>query len=162
MKTSAITLIVTAVLIFCVACDDAIWTVPTPTPVPTKTPAEVDMDIVISFLETSQADRSRFLIERGSDGRVIGLDLTARRMIGDIPPQLGRLTELKFLRLGYNGLTGEIPPELGKLTNLVELQLFDNQLSGEIPSELGNLHNLQELHLFGNNLSGRYHLRSET
>ena len=92
MKTSAITLIVTAVLIFFVACDDAIWTVPTPTPVPTKTPAEVDMDIVISFLETSQADRSRFLIERGSDGRVIGLDLTARRMIGDISPQLGRLT----------------------------------------------------------------------
>ena len=49
------------------SCDDAFGTIPTPTPVPTKTPAELDWDIVISFLETSQADRSRFLIERGSE-----------------------------------------------------------------------------------------------
>ena len=109
MKTSVATLLAIAVFLSFVACDDAFGTIPTPTPVPTKTPAELDMDIVISFLETSQADRSRFLIERGSDGRVIGLDLTARRMIGGIPPQLGRLTELKFLRLGYNGPAKSLP-----------------------------------------------------
>ena len=68
MKASVTTLLAVAVFLSFVACDDAFGTIPTPTPVPTKTPAELDMDIVISFLETSQADRSRFLIERGSDG----------------------------------------------------------------------------------------------
>ena len=61
MKTSVATLLAIAVFLSCVACDDAFGTIPTPTPVPTKTPAELDMDIVISFLETSQADRSRLL-----------------------------------------------------------------------------------------------------
>ena len=38
-----------------------------------------------------------------------------------------------------NRLTGEIPPELGGLSNLTELSLRDNQLTGEIPPELGGL-----------------------
>ena len=40
-------------------------------------------------------------------------------------------------------MTGEIPAELGSLTNLEQLYLHDNQLSGEIPAELGNLTNLE-------------------
>ena len=43
------------------------------------------------------------------------------------------------LYLHGNGLSGEIPEELGNLTNLVGLYLGYNQLSGEIPAELGNL-----------------------
>ncbi len=44
-------------------------------------------------------------------------------------------------------MNGEIPPELGNLTNLTELNLHENLLSGEIPPHLGNLTNLQYLHL---------------
>ena len=51
------------------------------------------------------------------------------------------------LHLYGNQLSGEIPPELGSLTNLTELYLYGNQLSGEIPPELGNLANLQRLDL---------------
>ena len=40
-------------------------------------------------------------------------------------------------------MTGEIPPELGKLSNLEILELYGNGLSGEIPSELGSLSNLE-------------------
>ena len=58
------------------------------------------------------------------------------------------------LFLGDNQLSGEIPPELGNLSNLSELVLIDNQLSGEIPSELGNLASLTGLHLHENQLSG--------
>ena len=36
-------------------------------------------------------------------------------------------------------MTGEIPAELGNLSNLEWLRLDDNQLTGEIPAELGNL-----------------------
>ena len=53
------------------------------------------------------------------------------------------------LVLGRNELSGEIPPELGNLTNLISLGLDENQLSGEIPPELGNLANLRDLNLAG-------------
>ena len=51
-------------------------------------------------------------------------------------------------------MTGEIPPELGGLSNLTQLWLNDNQLTGEIPPELSNLSNLSELYLSGNGLTG--------
>ena len=63
----------------------------------------------------------------------------------------GRVTELRLRNLG---LTGEIPPELGSLSDLQHLNLSDNNLTGSIPSELGDLSNLQELYLGGNRLSG--------
>ncbi len=63
----------------------------------------------------------------------------------------GRVVELD---LSFNDLSGEIPPELGSLSNLERLVLDDNKLSGEIPAELGSLSNLTELLLYGNELSG--------
>ncbi len=64
----------------------------------------------------------------------------------------GRVTELE---LSSNLLNGEIPAELGSLSNLQLLSLWGNQLSGEIPAELGNLSNLQLLTLIDNpGLSG--------
>ena len=46
-------------------------------------------------------------------------------------------------------MTGEIPAELGDLSNLTELSLSGNQLTGEIPTELGDLSNLTTLSLNG-------------
>ena len=37
-----------------------------------------------------------------------------------------------------NQLTGEIPSEIGNLTNLTQLYLNINQLTGEIPEEICN------------------------
>ena len=58
------------------------------------------------------------------------------------------------LHLYNNQLTGEIPVEIGNLTNLDHLYLYKNQLAGEIPSEIGNLINLTELSLGYNQLTG--------
>ena len=44
-------------------------------------------------------------------------------------------------------MTGEIPSELGGLSNLEVLDLDNNQLTGEIPPELGGLSNLTGLWL---------------
>ena len=60
-------------------------------------------------------------------------------MFGEIPPELGMLTNLLHLDLSVNRLSGKIPPELGLLIRLSELNLHVNDLSGEIPPDLGNL-----------------------
>ena len=75
--------------------------------------------------------------------RVIGLDLNQNNLTGSIPPELGNLSRLEFLKLKDNQLTDEIPPELGQLSRLHELNLWKNQLKGEIPPELGQLSRLQ-------------------
>ena len=88
------------------------------------------------------------------NGRVIELDLRVNQLSGEIPAELGSLTNLQFLRLQGNQLTGEIPAELGSLTNLRWLNLNNNQLTGEIPAELGDLTNLEVLDLRTNRLTG--------
>ena len=60
-------------------------------------------------------------------------------MTGEIPAELGDLTNLEELYLNNNQLTGEIPAELGDLTKLTELQLRSNQLTGCIPEGLRNI-----------------------
>ena len=80
--------------------------------------------------------------------------LNQNQLTGEIPSELGSLVNLRSLSLGDNHLTGEIPAELGNLANLERLRLFNNQLTGEIPSELGRLTNLTLLYLSGNQLTG--------
>ena len=89
-----------------------------------------------------------------SDGRVTKLDLYLNQLTGEIPAELGSLTNLEWLQLAYNQLTGEIPAELGNLANLQTLFLGRNQLTGEIPAELGDLTNLKGLWLHSNQLTG--------
>ena len=86
--------------------------------------------------------------------RVIALNLQGNRLNGVIPPSLGDLTELSFLRLDDNQLSGAIPSSLGNLTKLSILSFWGNQLSGGIPSSLGNLTELSDLWLCENQLSG--------
>ena len=87
-------------------------------------------------------------------GRVIWLSLWANRLRGEIPPEIGNLSNLEKITLWGNQLSGPIPPEIGNLTNLEELNLSDNQLRGEIPPELGNLANLEILWFSDNQLGG--------
>ena len=88
-------------------------------------------------------------------GRVTELRLDENNLTGELPPELGELTELKKLYLWENQLSGGLPPELGNLTNLKGVAIQANRLSGELPPELGNLANLEGLHLWGNRLSGQ-------
>ena len=75
-------------------------------------------------------------------------------LTGSIPPEIGNLTNVRYLELKNNQLTGSIPPEIGNLTNLEILNLDNNQLTGSIPSEIGNLTKLEYLFLNDNQLIG--------
>ena len=61
---------------------------------------------------------------------------------------------VRSLRLSWNQLSGEIPAEMGNLSNLGSLDPSHNQLSGAIPAEMGNLLNPYSLDLSHNQLSG--------
>ena len=88
-------------------------------------------------------------------GRVQSLRLGGNGLGGRIPPELGRLSNLRQLSLSDNRLTGEIPAELGSLPRLASLELSNNRLSGRIPGELAGLSgSLTGLDLQGNQLTG--------
>ena len=88
------------------------------------------------------------------EGQVSGLSLWNNSLTGRLPPELGNLAELTYLRLSYNDLTGPIPPQLGNLAELTYLWLTSNDLTGPIPPELGNLAALTSLGLESNGLTG--------
>ncbi|WP_286911149.1 carbohydrate binding domain-containing protein, partial [Maribacter sp. UBA6511] len=93
-------------------------------------------------------------ITLNTEGRVRTLILDSRNLTGEIPNEIGNLTELEWIDLGRNNLTGEIPEQFGNLLKLERLNLRTNQLTGNVPSELGNLSNLEILLLNSNNLTG--------
>ena len=87
-------------------------------------------------------------------GRVTHLVLINNRLSGTIPTELGNLTNLVRVNLGWNNLSGGIPVELGTLPYLEMLKLHGNNLTGGIPSELGQVSGLKWLDLSSNALSG--------
>ena len=107
-------------------------------------------------------------------GRVTELNLRENHLTGELPRELGDLTELVVLDLGagpqnptfFNdhchnlphsrcgSLGGLIPPELGNLTKLEVLRLDFNFLVGTLPPQLGQLVNLRVLDLTANDFEG--------
>ena len=94
-------------------------------------------------IDLSEWQRIEISSDSGSKFKVTKLDLSWLQLTGEIPKEIGKLTNLQELSLYVNQLTGEIPKDIGKLINLQRLNLFNNQLTGEIPKEIGKLMNLQ-------------------
>lgn len=89
------------------------------------------------------------------EDRVVQLDLDHNNLQGTIPPQIGNLSNLKMLLIGYeDGMTGSIPEEIGNLQLLIGLGIGNCSLSGAIPNTIGNCSYLEFVNLWENNLSG--------
>jgi hypothetical protein len=93
-------------------------------------------------------------VECDGNGVVTSLNLRFENAQGQIPADLGLLTDLTFLDLWGNQLSGTIPSSLGALTALTYLDLNGNQLAGTIPSSIGAMTALTVLNLRYNQLSG--------
>ncbi|XP_027166229.1 MDIS1-interacting receptor like kinase 2-like [Coffea eugenioides] len=70
----------------------------------------------------------------------------------NVPPEIGKLSQLQILSLSGNDLSGPIPEQIGECAQLRKLDLSQNVLTGSIPSEIGNLNVLETLDLSQNML----------
>ncbi len=103
-------------------------------------------------------------VELNAGGRVRSITLVQNSLIGTIPPEISKLTEIEELYLdacgddvcttNVNLLEGPLPPEIGRLQNLEWLGLTGNYLEGPIPPELGDIETLEVLDLAHNSFSG--------
>ncbi|KAJ6373669.1 hypothetical protein OIU78_029366 [Salix suchowensis] len=90
--------------------------------------------------------------------RVTALVLPGVGFRSQIPRNtLSRLSAIKILNLGSNGITGSFPyDELSKLKNLTILFLESNNFSGPLPSDFSAWNNLTILNLSNNGFNGSF------
>ncbi|XP_051124221.1 receptor kinase-like protein Xa21 [Andrographis paniculata] len=74
-----------------------------------------------------------------------------------LPTSIGNFS-FNFKKLTINGcrIKGELPKEIGNLSNLIQLELKDNDLHGSVPETFRGMSSLQGLFLGGNNIEGPF------
>ncbi|KAK7855690.1 receptor-like protein 56, partial [Quercus suber] len=60
---------------------------------------------------------------------MFGIDLSSNKLVGEIPPELGRISNIRALNLSHNNLFGPIPTTFSKLKLIESLDLSYNNLS---------------------------------
>ncbi|WRX29570.1 Protein kinase domain - like 10, partial [Theobroma cacao] len=92
--------------------------------------------------------------EIGNLSNLISSYICNNELIGSIPTTIGRLEKLQGLFLQGNKLEGSIPSELCRLKSLGFLYLASNQLAGSIAGCLGDIIALRDLIVDSNKLIG--------
>lgn len=90
-----------------------------------------------------------------SNDQVVSLSLSYNFLQGQIPPEIGGLSSLVYLRLGGSyALTGPLPEELFDLPKLTTLNLRRFNMGGAVPTQLTRLTQLEWLSLASAGLGG--------
>ncbi|KAH7856321.1 hypothetical protein Vadar_000055 [Vaccinium darrowii] len=118
--------------------------------------ARVDYDPYGAFANWNQIDNDpcMWFGVHCVDGKVEKLDLNGLYLEGELAPDLGRLSYVRYIVLYNNHFSGAIPKEIGALTKLEVLDLRNNSLSGTIPAEIGRLKLLKHLLICNNSFEG--------
>ncbi|KAK8339707.1 hypothetical protein V6Z12_A08G052600 [Gossypium hirsutum] len=98
--------------------------------------------------------RNSYTYKRNNLVLMSGIDLSCNRLTGEIPTEIGNLSEIRSLNLSHNNLTRHIPSTFSKLKQIESLDLSHNNLIGRIPIQLVELYNLAVFNVSYNNLSG--------
>ncbi|RHN41165.1 putative protein kinase RLK-Pelle-LRR-XII-1 family [Medicago truncatula] len=94
-------------------------------------------------------------VEVGNMSNLLLLSLYDNNINGPIPRSLKGLEKLQVLSLAYNALKGSFIDELCLIKSLGELYLENNKLSGVLPTCLGNMTSLRILNVGSNNLNSK-------
>ncbi|KAA8525644.1 hypothetical protein F0562_007474 [Nyssa sinensis] len=106
-------------------------------------------------LQVEFTTKSNSLLYKGNIlNYMSGIDLSCNQLAGEIPLELGNLSDIRALNLSHNNLTGTIPVILSKLKQVESLDLSYNNLNGRIPTQLIELNALAVFSVAHNNLSG--------
>ncbi|MQL80743.1 hypothetical protein Taro_013190 [Colocasia esculenta] len=90
-----------------------------------------------------------------SGRRVVGLDLSNRRITGKLSASMGGLDHLRSLNLSNNSFGGVLPRELFRLPQLEVLDLSYNEFSGTIPADT-DLPSIRVFNVSFNNFNGSH------
>lgn len=90
----------------------------------------------------------------GNLSNLVYLNLSGNKLTGGIPTSIGNISALYTLALHENQLTGSLPSEICDLAGLAYLSVNTNKLSGDLPSNLGNMVAMNTLSLYENEFTG--------
>ena len=82
------------------------------------------------------------------------LDLSSRKIFGQIPKDIFDLINVEYLRLQNNYFSGSIPDQLWEMPKLRSLNLSNNEFTGTIPRRIHRSRSLEELWLSNNQFYG--------
>ena len=94
-------------------------------------------------------------LEVGNMSNLLFFSLSVNNITGPIPGTFKGLQKLQFLNLSNNGLQGTFIEELCEMKSLGELYLVKNKLSGVLPTCMGNMISLRKIHVGSNSLNSR-------
>ncbi|XP_057459594.1 cuscuta receptor 1-like [Actinidia eriantha] len=115
--------------------------------------------VFVSSLEKEEVDFTTKRHVHSYRGDILrfmsGIDLSCNQLTGEIPSEIGNLSNIHALNLSYNNFTGPIPTAFSNLRQVESLDLSYNNLNGQIPSQLSALNFLADFSVAHNNLSGQ-------
>ena len=82
------------------------------------------------------------------------IDISANKISGPIPGDIGSCSGLQYLNLANNKLEGRVPASIGQLKSIETIDMSFNLLSGPVPLSIANLTMLRHLNFSYNNLNG--------
>ena len=89
------------------------------------------------------------------DSAVTAIELPRNHLSGQMPDDIGQLTNLGILNLSDNNISGELPVSLKNSVKLKSIDLSRNQIDGNPVNIFYNANNLISLDLSYNNFDGR-------
>ncbi|XP_058722942.1 receptor kinase-like protein Xa21, partial [Vicia villosa] len=118
-----------------------------------KLPNSIGNLSVENFEASSCGINGNIPLEIGNMSNMIRLSLSSNDLNGPIPITIKGLHKLQYLDLDDNGLQGSIIDELCGIRSLSELYLTSNNFFDVLPTCMGNMTSLRKFHIGSNNLN---------